>query len=63
MANIYIGIKENKATICNFKKMSPGVRPRLPKYNFIGPYDTVKQAEKSLPIGVEFKGEIVGQEK
>lgn len=59
MSDFYIAIKDNKADVVTFK-LSRGVKPYLPKYSFIGPYDTKKKAEDSIPLGCTYKGQMVG---
>lgn len=61
MADFYIALKGETADVVSFK-LSAGVRPNLPGYKFIGPYDTKKKAEDSIPVGYQYKGEIVGLE-
>lgn len=58
----YVAIRNNRAEVVNLK-LTRGIRPSLPHYRFIGPFNTTKQAEQAIPFGTEYKGQICGLEQ
>ena len=55
----HIAIKDNRATVIDFKITKGLPPPTLPNYKILGGYDTKGKAEKSIPLGCIYQGKKV----
>lgn len=62
MALFYIAVKEGLAEVVSLK-LTLGIKPKLPKYEFSGPYHSKTTAEKLIPCGVRYKGKLIKSKK